>query len=101
MDRRRVETKSTLWEFDLDRMVYTRFPKNESPRHPFGGKPYEGHEVEFTRVDLGVFDPDDGMQQFFVANRGVKWGAGAVTTTWAVAGSDLSWVTETDWSVDA
>lgn len=94
MNRKRIETLSTIWEFDLDRMVYVRIPKSESLIHPLGGKPYEGAEVEFDHIRLGGFDPSDGMQQFFVFNRGVQWGDGACTQSWSVAGSDWSWLSE-------
>lgn len=93
MNRKRIETVNTIWEFDLDRMVYIRIPKGESPVHPEPlGKPYEGREVAFHKIELGLFDSRDGMQQFFVHNTGIMWGSGALTQTWAVPNQDLSWI---------
>lgn len=91
---KRIETVNTVWQFDLDRKVYIRIPKGESPVHPEGGKPYEGHEVKFDKIVLGAYDETDGMQQFFVYNSGVKWGEGACTQSWSVRGADWSWLEE-------
>jgi hypothetical protein len=91
MNRERIETVNTIWEFDLDRKVYIRIPKNESLVHPEPyGKPYEGHEVAFLDIILGNSD-SHGMRQFFVTNAGRKFGDGSVTQSWAVAGQDLTW----------
>lgn len=89
-----IETNSSFWKFDLDRMVYLRLPKNEIPVHPFasiGAKPYEGHEVAFNAIKLGHLD-SDGTQQFFVFNTGKKFGEGAITQSWAVSDQDLTWI---------
>jgi hypothetical protein len=93
MNRKRIITTNTIWEFDLDRMVYIRLPKNESSIHPeWLAKPYEGREVAFHDLKLGRYDEKDGTQEFFVFNTGVKWGEGACTTSWAVPNQDLAWV---------
>lgn len=94
MNRHRIETAHTVWEFDLDNMRYYRHPKNESPDHPVpGAKPFEHRWVEFDKIKV-VATLNDGFTKFHVYNTGVEWGEGAVTQSYALPGQDLAWIEE-------